>query len=384
MNKAEDPADARFGHDSVESRAVVFHPGAGVTVETITLAAPRKAQVRVTIEATGVCHSDLHIVNGDWPVDTPLVMGHEASGTVAAVGPDVQDITVGDHVVLSWFAACGRCRNCAAGKGWLCTVTKALNNTLPDGTTAYCSADGEPLWPYLGLGTFSESVVVPESAVVVVPDEVSFEVGALLGCSLTTGVGAVVNTAKVPMGASALVVGCGGVGLSVIMGLKLVGANPIIAVDVSDEKLEVAAQLGATHTLRADNVDVARWAQEHYDGVDFAFEAIGRVESIESLPASLARGGAAVLVGMTALDSRVSVDPFDLADQGKSILGCNYGSSVASVDIPKLAGLYLAGRLPLDTLIGNVRPLDEAADALEDLRLGRGLRSILRPTSKSP
>ncbi|WP_427134844.1 alcohol dehydrogenase catalytic domain-containing protein [Pseudarthrobacter sp. S9] len=367
--------------EGIRSEAVTFHPEKGLALETITLAAPGKGQVRVDIKATGVCHSDLHILNGDWPVDRPLVMGHEASGTVADIGPEVQGVAVGDHVVLSWFAPCGHCRNCAAGRGWLCTGTKALDNTLPDGTTAYSDADGAPLWPYLGLGTFSNSVIVPESAVVVVPKELPFDVGALLGCSITTGIGAVVNTAKVPMGSSTLVVGCGGVGLSIVMGLKLIGANPIIAADVSEEKLAKAAELGATHTLRADTTDVVSWAQENYGGVDFAFEAIGRIQSIESLPGTLAPGGTAVLVGMTAQGLRASIDPFDLADQGKSILGCNYGSSVARVDIPKLAGLYLAGQLPLDQLIGSVRPLHQAQAALDDLRRGKGLRSVLRPAT---
>jgi S-(hydroxymethyl)glutathione dehydrogenase / alcohol dehydrogenase len=148
----------------------------------------------------------------------------------------VDGVSAGDHVVLSWFAPCGRCPNCAAGRAWRCTGTKALQNSLPDGSTAYTDADGQALWPYLGLGTFTHSVIVPEAAAITIPKELPFEVGALLGCSITTGVGAVVNTAKVPIGSS-VVVGCGGVGLSIIMGLKLIGANPIIAVDLSDEKL---------------------------------------------------------------------------------------------------------------------------------------------------
>ncbi|HCC38949.1 MAG TPA: alcohol dehydrogenase [Arthrobacter bacterium] len=362
------------------STAVTFRGGAGLGVEPIHVAPPGRGQVRVDIRATGVCHSDLHIVNGDWPADKPLVLGHEAAGVVTDTGPEVDGLAVGDHVVLSWFAPCGRCLNCAAGRAWLCTGTKALENTLPDGSTAYTDAEGHGLWPYLGLGTFTKSVIVPETAAIAIPQDLPFEVGALLGCSITTGVGAVVNTARVPLGSSAVVIGCGGVGLSIIMGLKLIGANPIIAVDLSADKLAKAASLGATSTLRADQIDVPSYLQEHFGGVDFAFEAIGRVSTIESMPSMLAAGGTAVLVGMTAAGSRASIDPFDLADQGKSILGCNYGSSVAKVDIPKLANLYLAGRLPLDELIGRIRPLDEAAAALEDLRQGKGLRSILIPS----
>jgi S-(hydroxymethyl)glutathione dehydrogenase/alcohol dehydrogenase len=354
-----------------------------VQAETITVGVPGPGQVEVEIRASGVCHSDLHIVNGDWPADRPLVLGHEAAGIVTGVGAGVQDARLGDHVVLSWFAPCGRCTNCSAGKGWLCTGTTALSNTLPDGTTAYTDPSGADIWPYLGLGAFSERVIVPESAVVVVPDKLPFEIGALLGCSVTTGIGAVVNTASVPMGASAVVIGCGGVGLSIIMGLKLIGANPIIAIDVSDEKLEVARSLGATTVLRGDKVDATAEIQNSLGGVDFAFEAIGRIATIESLPGLLTRGGAAVLVGMTPLGVHASIDPFDLADQGKSILGCNYGSSVARVDIPRLAGLYLAGRLPLDQLIGRIRPLTEASEALTELGQGIGLRSILVPPKEA-
>ncbi|TIH37415.1 alcohol dehydrogenase catalytic domain-containing protein [Subtercola vilae] len=363
--------------------AITLRPGSGVQTETIALAAPGPGQVEVEIRASGVCHSDLHVVNGDWPAERPLVLGHEAAGIVTAIGAGVLDARLGDHVVLSWFAPCGRCTNCAAGKGWLCTGTTALDNTLPDGTTAYTDARGADVWPYLGLGAFSERVVIPESAVVVVPPELPFEIGALLGCSVTTGIGAVVNTASVPMGASAAVIGCGGVGLSIIMGLKLIGANPIIAIDVSDEKLEAARALGATTLLRGDLVDTTAEIQSSLGGVDFAFEAIGRVATIESLPGLLARGGTAVLVGMTPIGLRASIDPFDLADQGKNILGCNYGSSVARVDIPRLAKLYLAGRLPLDQLIGRIRPLAEASEALTELGQGVGLRTILVPPKRS-
>lgn len=362
-----------------DSTAVTFRAGAGLGLEPIRVAATGAGLVRVDIRASGVCHSDLHIVDGEWPANRPLVLGHEASGVVSEIGAGVAGVSVGDHVVLSWFAPCGRCTRCASGQAWLCSGTTALDNTLPNGSTAFTDAAGEPLWPYLGLGTFTGAIVVPESAVVVVSPELPFEVGALLGCSVTTGVGAVVNTAKVPIGSTAVVIGCGGVGLSVIMGLKLVGAHPIVAVDLSPEKLGMARELGATVTLRGDEVDVAAYLQEHFGGADFAFEAIGRVATIESLPSMLTAGGVAVLVGMTPVGARVSIDPFDLADRGKSILGCNYGSSVAKRDIPTLAALYLAGRLPLDRLIGRVRPLVEASVALDELRAGVGLRSILVP-----
>lgn len=357
--------------------AVVFEPGNGLRLREVSTRAPRAGEVAVQIRAAGVCHSDLHILNGDWPEDRPLVLGHEAAGVVTAVGDGV-DLEPGDHVVLSWFAPCGRCERCAAGQAWLCTGTRAVENVLPDGGTAF-SADGEEIWPFLGLGAFTSSVVVPRSAAIKVSPELSFEVGALLGCAVTTGVGAVTNTAGVRPGETAVVVGCGGVGLAIVMGLRLAGAGTIVAVDLSAERRAAAERFGATVTLDGAAVDVAEWCREHLGGADYAFEAVGSPRLIEQLPGMVRSGGAAVVVGMPPIGATVAIDAFELADQGKRILGCNYGSSVAAVDIPRLAGLFLAGRLPLDQLVGATRPLAEAEAAFDDLKAGIGLRGILVP-----
>ncbi|MFF9351515.1 alcohol dehydrogenase catalytic domain-containing protein [Streptomyces sp. NPDC014734] len=362
------------------TRAVVHDPATGETgIRTLTLAAPRADQVLVRVMASGVCHSDLHIVEGDWPTDTPLVLGHEGAGVVEAIGPDVHDVSVGDHVILSWFAPCRRCEACAAGRAWLCGNTKAVSNTLPDGSTPFSDEHGEDVLPFLGVGAFSEYVVVPEAAAVPVDRNVPFDVGALIGCAVTTGVGAAVHTADVRPGDSAVVIGCGGVGQAVVLGLRTVGAHPIVAVDLSEERLELARSLGATHTLRGDDPDLTARVHEITGGAHHAFEAIGRPATIETLPGLLRAGGQAVLVGMTAIGAKVSIDPFDLADQGKSILGCNYGSSVPAVDFPRLAALHRAGRLPLDRLIGNRGTLTDVERAFGDLRAGVGLRTVLKP-----
>lgn len=363
---------------SATAPAVVFEPGKGMGLREVSVRAPRAGEVAVEIRAAGVCHSDLHILNGDWPSERPLVLGHEAAGVVTAVGEGVE-LEPGDHVVLSWFAPCGRCERCAAGKAWLCTGTRAVENVLPDGGTAFADADGEEVWPFLGLGAFTRSLVVPRSAAIKVAPELPFEVGALLGCAVTTGVGAAVNTAGVRPGESAVVVGCGGVGLATIMGLRLAGAGTIVAVDLSAERREAAERFGATVVLDGAAVDVAAWCQEHLGGADYAFEAVGSPRLIEQLPAMIGSGGAAVVVGMPPIGAKVPIDAFDLADQGKRILGCNYGSSVAAVDIPRLAGLFLAGRLPLDQLVGAKRPLAEVETAFEELKAGIGLRGILVP-----
>jgi S-(hydroxymethyl)glutathione dehydrogenase / alcohol dehydrogenase len=336
-------------------KAQVLEAG-GLRAADLALPEPDGDQVRVRLTASGVCHSDLHAVAGDWTVPLPLVLGHEGAGVVEAVGPDVRDVVVGDRVVLSWFAPCRRCARCAAGQAWLCTGTRALEHPSPvPGVHAF-----------LGLGTFAEATVVPESAAIAIDPAVPAEVAALIGCSVATGIGAVLNTAAVKAGESAVVVGCGGVGQAIVLGLVLAGADPIVAVDLDAGRREQALALGATSA-----VDVAE------GGFDHAFEAIGRAETLAALPGLVARGGRAVVVGMPAEGVRVAIDPFDLADQGKRILGCNYGSSVPSVDFPRLARLYLAGRLPLDRLVGGRRPLDEAQAALDDLRDAVGLRTVL-------
>lgn len=359
---------------------VVFDPDDGLGLREVSTDAPRRGEVRVEVRAAGLCYSDLHVIDGHWPTDRRLVMGHEAAGVVIEVGEAVSTTAVGDHVVLSWFAPCRICRDCIAGQPWLCQNTKALDNTMPDGSTRVHDHEGEgELWPYLGLGAFTREITVPETAVVVVPEALPFDVGALLGCSITTGVGAALNTAAVRPGQSAVVVGCGGVGLSTVIGLRLAGADPIVAVDISDERLAVAARLGATATLNAATVDVACWCQTELGGVDFAFEAIGSVPVIDTLQGMLGAGGAAVIVGMTSLDASATYNPFELADRGQRILGCNYGSSNGHLDIPMLARLYLSGSLPLDQLVGRTRPLSEIAEAVDDLRSGTGLRTILIP-----
>jgi S-(hydroxymethyl)glutathione dehydrogenase/alcohol dehydrogenase len=335
---------------------VLERPGAPLADAELDFPEPVRDQVRVRLLASGVCHSDLHAANGDWTVPLPLVLGHEGAGVVEAVGPQVRDVRPGDRVVLSWYAPCRRCGQCAAGRAWLCTETRALEHPEVAGVHAY-----------LGLGTFAEAALVPESAAIAIDPRVPPAVAALIGCAVATGVGAVVNTANVRPGESAIVIGCGGVGQGIVLGLALVGAHPIVAVDLSPERRAQALALGATAALDAPDERT----------FDHAFEAIGRAETIERLPSLVQRGGQAVLVGMPAEGVRVALDPFDLADQGKRLLGCNYGSTVPSVDFPRLARLYTAGRLPLDRLVGRRRGLDGADAALQDLSAANGLRTVL-------
>ncbi|WP_435742078.1 alcohol dehydrogenase catalytic domain-containing protein [Nocardioides sp. SYSU DS0663] len=355
------------------------HDGSGdrLDVRTIRVADPGPGEVLVRMGASGVCGSDRHVLDGEWQLPSPTVMGHEGAGVVEAVGAGVQDVAVGDHVVLSWCYPCRRCRACAQGKAWACTGTRSGECLLPDGTTRLTDEDGTTLYPYLAAGTMSEYSVVPESAAVRIPKEVPFDVASLIGCSIATGVGAVVNNARVPSGSSSVVIGCGGVGLAVVMGLALAGADPIIAVDTSDAKLASARSFGATHTVRADSDVAAQVVEITGGGADFAFEVIGRPQTIEQVPGLLATAGTGVLVGLPAEGEKASIDVLELAESGKTLIGSNYGGAVPSVDFPKLAQLYLAGRLPLDALISDRIALAEVNDAFDAMRAGERTRSVI-------
>jgi S-(hydroxymethyl)glutathione dehydrogenase/alcohol dehydrogenase len=343
--------------------AVLHAPRSPLAIETLELSDPGPGEVRVRYGASGVCHSDLHCVDGDWAVPLPLVLGHEGAGKVEAVGSGVTAVAPGDTAVLSWRYACGCCRACVRGRSWACSETNSGENTLDDGTLRLRREDGGEVYQFLALGTFAEAAVVPASAVVPISPSVPFDVACLIGCCVTTGVGAVTNTAKVEPGASVCVIGCGGVGLSVVMGAALAGAHPIIAVDVEDAKLEQAREVGATHAVRAGSAVADDVKAIVPGGVDYAFEAIGLQRTIESMPELICLGGVAVIVGMTAEGVRVSISGLDMAVCGHSWLGSNYGSSVAPIDFPRIASLYEAGKLPIDRLITRRIELDEVNDA---------------------
>lgn len=362
------------------TRAAVLSDGR-ITTRELQIREPGVAEVKVRIGAAGICASDLHTVDGDWPSEGAVVLGHEAAGIVEAIGPMVHHLAVGDLVSLCWFAPCGHCRGCLRGQPWLCRDTRAVDNTLADGSTPFDQVgDDSPVLPYLGVGAFSEHVVVPATAAVKMPAELPLDVAALIGCATTTGVCAVTNTADVRPGDAAVVIGCGGVGQSVVMGLRLVGAHPIVAVDISDERLAAAEQLGATHVVNSRDPEAMGAALREIasEGFDFAFEAAGRTDTMGHALAHLAPGGAAVIVGMPGVEARTEISTFQLADQGQRILGSNYGSAVPAVDFQMIADQYLAGRLPIDRLIGRSIGLDQVGEAFDDMRASVGARSILR------
>ncbi|MGC5076605.1 alcohol dehydrogenase catalytic domain-containing protein [Agrococcus sp. DT81.2] len=358
------------------TRAAVFDGNPALDIREVTLRDPGPGEVLVRIGASGVCGSDRHVLDGDWEMPRPTIMGHEGAGVVEAVGEGVRSLEPGDHVIMTWFYPCGVCTSCREGRTWVCTGSGSEACVLPDGSTPM-TLDGATAYPYLAVGSMSERVVVAEQAAIKVPKEVPFDVAALIGCSIATGFGAVVNDAQLKAGRSALVIGAGGVGISIIMGLVLAGASPIIVADVTDASLELAGEFGATHTVRSDASLPDKVRELVPEGVDFAFEAIGRPDTIAIMPATLKRGGTAVIVGLPPQDRPVPIDALALAEEGKSLLGSNYGATVPARDFPMLAQLYLDGRLPIDRLITNRVSLDEVNDAFDLMRSGARGRSVI-------
>lgn len=362
--------------------AVIERAGAPVSIETLTLADPGPDEALVRMTSAGVCHSDLHVRDGHWQRPGPIVMGHEGAGIVEAIGAGVDPSLVGRSVALSWYAPCLRCRACQRGRQWLCSGSPSLRHAQSDGTTRLARPDGSPVLAYLSIGTMAGAEVVPASAVVPMPDGVPPEVAALIGCGVSTGVGAVVKTAEVPAGATVAVIGLGGVGLSCVMGAALAGASRIIAVDVSRVKIDLAQDLGATRGIHADPADPAATVDQIRSaaddgGPDFVFEAIGLPATISQAIAALPPGGTAVLVGLTRFGQTASFEAFPFVDGGRRILGSNYGSAVAAIDFPKYAEAFLAGRLPIDRLIDRRLSLADLEDAFDRLRAGDAARQMV-------
>ena len=359
-------------------RAAVFTGvDAPLALETLEAEPPRAGEVAVRVEASGLCHSDLHVLIGEWSERPPMVMGHEGCGVVEAVGEGVSHVASGDRVVLSWFAHCGECARCREGRPWICLRSRANESLMADGGTRLRRPGGQAVRSYLAVGSLAERAIVPASGAVAVPQALPPDAGALIGCAVATGVGAVLNTAAVRPGQTVVVIGCGGVGLSVVMGAALAEAAAIVAVDLSDEKLRLAAGVGATHTLRAGERADAELAAILPDGPDHVFEAIGLVSTIEWSIRLLPPGGTATLVGMTPEDQRISIDPLPFTSGGRTLLGCTYGSCVPERDFPRLAELHLAGRLPIDRLVSERIALDGVNRAFERMRAGDGARRVV-------
>ncbi len=355
-------------------KAAVLHEyGAFLPVEEVDLEGPKSGEVLVDLAGAGVCHSDYHILTGKLDLPLPLVMGHEGAGVVSEVGPDVTGFLPGDKVIFSMDKMCGQCRNCTLGSPTLCQ-TYGRVFTMADGTTRF-SGKGEPY--HHMVGAFSEQSVVPADQLVKIRGDAPLRAVSIIGCAVITGVGSVVNRAKVEKGSSVAVFGCGGVGLNVVQGAVLAGATRIIAVDTVRFKLTKAEELGATDLVDAGREDpVKRVVEITGGGADFAFEVVGLPSLVRQAFESVRPGGAAVMVGVQPPDSQITVDASQLMMQ-RSLIGAYHGDARARVDFPWLVDLYMDGRLKLDELITRYRPLDEVNEAFDDMNRGVTARTVL-------
>ena len=360
--------------------AICYERNQPVRVEEVSLDPPRRDEVRVRLAATGVCHSDLSLVTGILPGRLPCVLGHEGAGVVDEVGEGVAHLVRGDKVVLSWVTPCGRCFYCRLAKPHLCEVGERINKTnrMPDGSTRV-HKDGQDLNVFSAIGTMAEFAVAPANAAVKLPSDAPLDKCALLGCAVTTGVGAVFNTAQVTPGSSVAVFGAGGVGLNAIQGAAIAGAERIVAVDAQPAKLELARKFGATDVVDATKVDPveAIRALTAGRGADYAFEAIGNKRTVEQAYEATRKAGTCVVIGLGSIKESVSLNLFMLPLLEKRLLGCWYGSADVHRDIPRLLALYRAGKLKLDALVTRTYALAQINEAFADMTSGANARGVI-------
>lgn len=364
-----------------EVRAMVLRTiGEPMTAEIIRLKAVGPGDVRVRIDRTGVCHSDLSLANGKLAQPLPAVLGHEACGTIVELGPDVTDLSEGQRVILLWITPCRECFYCTNEQPHLCERGSARA-----GQPYALTADGEPIYPGLTVGSFAEQTVVPRGAVVRVPDDIDTADAALLGCAVTTGVGAVTHTAGVTAGSSVLVIGLGGVGLSVLQGARLAGAATIIAVDRNADKAELALAAGATHFRPADDdTKKAVRGLTSNRGADFAFDCVGLPATIRDMWSLTRRGGTATVVGIGGKDDTVAFSALELFHFARTLRGCVAGSVDASTDMPRFFEWVRSGELQLRGMVTGEGTLADVNHALTELTAGRGIRTLLDPAAIDP
>lgn len=356
-----------------------FADSAPLTLETLELQGPGEGEVLVRIKAAGLCHSDLSVINGDRPRPVPMALGHEAAGIVQAVGPGVHDLNPGDHVVMVFVPSCGHCRPCAEGRPALCEPGNGANlrgEMLAGGRRL--SLGGEPIHHHLGVSAFADHAVVSRHSLVPVPTDLPLEHAALFGCAVLTGVGAVVNTARVPPGASVAVVGLGGVGLAALLGALACGAERVVAVDLLPAKLKLARELGATDAFDAGDPEVVSRVREATGGgVDYAVEVAGSEKALEMAYHITRRGGTTVTAGLANPERHISIQQASLVAEERTLKGSYVGSCIPVRDIPRYIGLFRRGRLPVDRLLSETIRLDQINAAFDRLADGKVLRQVV-------
>ena len=346
---------------------------AGLEIEDVQLAQPACDQVEVTMRAVAICHSDIFFADGDWGGKLPAVYGHEAAGVVSKVGTSVADLKLGDHVCVTLIRSCGNCPACHRGARSEC------DQPWDKSLTPLSDANGNPIVRAMNCGAFAERVVVSPTQCAIIPSDVPFDVASLISCGVITGVGAVINTARVKPGDTVAVVGAGGVGLNAIQGAAIAGAKRVIAIDLLDDKLDAAKAFGATHGIRADDANLSANVRAVNDGrgVDYVFVTVGAPKAFADAPALLAKGGAMVIVGMPPAGTVMDYEPMNMADGSYRFLGSSMGQTDVRRDIPWLIELYRQGRLKLDELVSGRWTLEQINEAIADTKAGHARRNVI-------
>ena len=356
--------------------AVLYETKQPLVVEEVELDDPKAGEVLVKIGAAGICRSDRHFMHGDARINLPAVLGHEGAGTVAGVGPGVTSVKLGDQVILSFVPACGHCKSCLEGHANICDNHMATGPFMYDGTCRLHK--GEQQIHHMGkVACFAEYAVVPETGCVPVSSPIPMDKAAMIGCCVPTGVGAVIFSAKVQPGSTVAVVGCGGVGLNVIMGARLVNAAKIIAVDIRESQLEFAMKFGATHSVNASDRDPVAQVKELTDGkgADYTFEVFGSADTIKAAYDMCGKRGTVTVVGIAPVGDEAPINAVDIVRNEKTLRGTYYGSARSRTDMPTMVDLYLSGKLNLDDLVVRHYSLDQINEAYDDMdkgEVGRG------------
>ncbi len=357
-------------------KAAVFHgPNLPLSIEDVELDKPQDREVLIKTVASGVCHSDLHFVDGLYPYPAPAVLGHEAAGIVEEVGKQVIYVKPGDHVICCLSVLCGSCEKCMSGRSNLCSNKVATQRSPQD--KPRISQKGQPVYQFLDISSYCEKMLLHENAVVKIREDLPLDRAALIGCGVTTGVGAVLNTAKIAPGSTVAVFGAGGVGLAAIQGARIAGARKIIAVDMFEGKLAMARRMGATDTVDASNSDpVDEIKKLTGGGVDYSFEAIGLKKAAEQAFNSLKAGGTATIIGMIPVGQKVEIDGYMFLTERK-MQGSNMGSNRFRIDMPRYIDFYMQGRLNLDDMISRRGKLEDVNEAFRAMKAGEVARTVL-------
>lgn len=358
--------------------AVLYAPNERMPIRDLEQMAPKSGEVRVKIGAAGVCASDHHIMLGQTNFPMPIVLGHEGAGVVEEVGEGVQNLEVGDRCILSFVPSCGHCRSCRSGLQNICDTNRLTGTRQYDGTFRLYDEDGAEVHQFAKLGVFAESIVCPKQACYPMPDDVPMPVAALIGCSVATGVGGIINQPDATAGMTVAVIGVGGVGLNVVQGAKLLNASRIIAVDIADTKLEFASRFGATHGINSRSQDVPAVINELTDGgVDMAFDAFGAPETTRLAYDVTRKGGTCVLIGLAPEGADAEIPMVNMVRDQKTLVGSYYGSRSPHETFGKLVDFYRAGKLEIDGLAVRQYSLDQVNEAYDDLERGLDGRGVI-------